>query len=68
MVQFQVLCLLNLTLGLKYQVIIVYYSYVQHSVKNQYQLYIDLNNDKALCKGILTEHLLAKQEKCLITA
>lgn len=47
-----------------FQIVIVFYSYVKHSIKNQYQLYTDLNNDKAVCKGILTP-LFTQLEKCL---
>lgn len=50
---FQVLYLLSLPLAIIFQITIVFYSYVEHSIKNQYYLYTDINNDKAVCKGIL---------------
>lgn len=45
---FQELDLLSLPLAIIFQITIVFYSYVEHSIKNQYYLYTDISNDKAV--------------------
>lgn len=66
---FYVLYWLSLPLAIIFQILIVFYSYVEHSIKKSISisiyLYTDLNNDKAVCKGILTKPLFTKQRKCL---
>lgn len=68
---FHVLYLLSLPLAIIFQILIVFYSYVEHSIKKKsisisIYLYTDLNNDKAVCKGILTKPLFTKQRNAYL--